>query len=56
MLDDDQILPIANAALLTAKVKHEYVILPREAHGFNKDENVVEFFRKVEKFLAENLK
>ena len=41
---------------MTAGVKFEYVIYPREGHGFNKDENVFDFFKRVEKFLAENLK
>jgi dipeptidyl aminopeptidase/acylaminoacyl peptidase len=27
----------------------------REAHGFNKDENRFDFYRRVEKFLAEHL-
>lgn len=27
-----------------------------EGHGFNKDENVFDFYHRVEKFLARNLK
>jgi dipeptidyl aminopeptidase/acylaminoacyl peptidase len=61
MGEDDRRVPIDHGermhkALLTAGVKHDYVIYPGEAHGFNKDDNVYDFFRRVEKFLAENLK
>jgi dipeptidyl aminopeptidase/acylaminoacyl peptidase len=61
MGEDDRRVPIEHGtkmkdALDRAGVKNTYVILPREGHGFNKDENVVDFFRRVEKFLAENLK
>jgi dipeptidyl aminopeptidase/acylaminoacyl peptidase len=31
-------------------------VYDHEGHGFNKDENVNDFFRRVEKFLAEHLK
>lgn len=34
----------------------EYVVYNDEAHGFNKHENVVDFYTRVEKFLAKNLK
>ena len=27
-----------------------------DAHGFNKDENVFDFYKRLEKFFAENLK
>ena len=43
-------------AMTKAGVKNELVILKGEAHGFNKQENVVEFFSRAEKFFAENLK
>lgn len=61
MGEDDHRVPIdhgerMNKALITAGVKHDYVIYPGEGHGFNKDENVFDFFKRVEKFLAENLK
>jgi dienelactone hydrolase len=36
--------------------KVDFVVYDGEAHGFNKDENVFDFYRRVEKFLAENLK
>lgn len=34
----------------------EYVVYNDEAHGFNKHENVVDFYTRVEKFLEKNLK
>ena len=34
----------------------EYVVYPGEGHGYNKDENVFDFYRRLEKFLAEHLK
>ncbi|HUP30491.1 MAG TPA: prolyl oligopeptidase family serine peptidase [Usitatibacter sp.] len=43
-------------ALKTAGVKVEYKVYPGEAHGYNKDENVYDFYRSLEKFFAENLK
>ena len=61
MGEDDRRVPIDHGekmkrALMDAGVKYEYVTYPREGHGFNKDENVFDFFKRVEKFLAENLK
>lgn len=58
---EDQRVPIEHgskmrSALQTAGVKHEFVVYDREGHGFNKDENVNDFFKRVEKFLAEHLK
>jgi dipeptidyl aminopeptidase/acylaminoacyl peptidase len=44
------------AALQAAGKKVDYVIYPGEGHGFNKDEHVFDFYHRVEKFLAENLK
>ncbi len=44
------------AAMDQAGVKNELVIMKGEAHGFNKQENVVEFFSRAEKFFAEHLK
>ncbi len=43
-------------AMNRAGVKNELVIYKGEAHGFNKQENVVDFFSRAEKFFAENLK
>jgi dipeptidyl aminopeptidase/acylaminoacyl peptidase len=44
------------SALRSAGKKVEYVIYNGEGHGFNKDENVFDFYHRVEKFLEENLK
>ena len=33
----------------------EYVVYSDEAHGFNKTENVVDFYTRVEQFLATHL-
>jgi dipeptidyl aminopeptidase/acylaminoacyl peptidase len=44
------------AALQSAGKKVEYVVYPGEGHGYNKDENVFDFYRRLEKFFAENLK
>jgi dipeptidyl aminopeptidase/acylaminoacyl peptidase len=61
MGQDDRRVPLDHGekmkrAMQTAGVKFEYVTYPGEAHGFNKDENVIDFFKRVEKFLADNLK
>lgn len=61
MGEDDRRVPIEHGtkmkdALDRAGVRNTYVILPGEGHGFNKDANVFDFFKRVEKFLAENLK
>jgi dipeptidyl aminopeptidase/acylaminoacyl peptidase len=36
--------------------KVDFVVYNGEAHGWNKDENVFDFHRRLEKFFAENLK
>jgi dipeptidyl aminopeptidase/acylaminoacyl peptidase len=61
MGSDDRRVPIVhgnrfNDALVAAGKKVEYVVYPAEGHGFNKDENVFDFYRRLEKFFAENLK
>jgi dipeptidyl aminopeptidase/acylaminoacyl peptidase len=61
MGSDDVRVPLKHgtdmrAAMEKAGVKHELVIYKAEAHGFNKQENVVDFFTRAEKFFAENLK
>jgi dipeptidyl aminopeptidase/acylaminoacyl peptidase len=33
----------------------EYVTYPNEGHGLNRDENVFDFFRRVEAFTAKHL-
>lgn len=35
--------------------KYEWVVYPDEAHGFNKDENRFDFYRRVESFLKRHL-
>lgn len=44
------------SALRSAGKKVEYVVYPGEGHGYNKDENVFDFYKRLEKFFAENLK
>jgi dipeptidyl aminopeptidase/acylaminoacyl peptidase len=44
------------SALIDAGKQVEYVVYPGEAHGFNKDENVFDHYRRVEKFFATHLK
>lgn len=43
-------------AMKKAGVKHEFVIYEGEAHGFNKQDNIVDFMKRTEKFFAEHLK
>ena len=44
------------SALRSAGKKVEYVVYNGEGHGYNKDENVFDFYKRLEKFFAENLK
>lgn len=44
------------SALRSAGKKVEYVVYNGEGHGYNKDENVADFYKRLEKFFAENLK
>jgi dienelactone hydrolase len=44
------------SSLRAAGKKVEYVVYPGEGHGYNKAENVFDFYRRLEKFFAENLK
>ncbi|HYC36751.1 MAG TPA: S9 family peptidase [Usitatibacter sp.] len=58
---DDVRVPLAHgdmmrSAMQSAGVKHEYVVYNGEGHGFNKDENVFDHYRRVEKFFATYLK
>ncbi len=43
-------------ALKAAGAKVDYKVYNGEGHGFNKQENVVDFYKRVEAFFAENLK
>jgi len=61
MGEEDRRVPIEHGtrmrdALKEAGVKLEYVVYPGEGHGFTRQDHIVDFFRRVEKFLAENLK
>lgn len=44
------------SALVDAGKPVEYIIYSGEGHGFNKDENVFDHYRRVEKFFATHLK
>ncbi|MBI3715144.1 MAG: S9 family peptidase, partial [Betaproteobacteria bacterium] len=44
------------AAMDKAGVKNEFVVYKAEMHGFNKQDNIVDFMTRAEKFFAENLK
>jgi dipeptidyl aminopeptidase/acylaminoacyl peptidase len=61
MGSDDKRVPLPhgeamNRALQTAGKKVEYVVYSGEAHGFTKFENVVDFYKRNERFFAENLR
>jgi dipeptidyl aminopeptidase/acylaminoacyl peptidase len=43
------------SALDRAHKEYEWVVYPGEGHGFSKDENVFDFFGRVERFLAKHL-
>lgn len=58
MGSDDVRVPLKHGtdmkkALDDAGVKNELVVYTAEAHGFNKQENIVDFFRRAENFFAE---
>jgi dipeptidyl aminopeptidase/acylaminoacyl peptidase len=42
-------------AMNKAGVKNELVIYKGEAHGFNKQDNIVDFFTRAEKFFAQHI-
>jgi len=42
-------------ALVRAGNPPEYVVYPDEGHGFNKHENVVDYYTRIEAFLAKHL-
>jgi dipeptidyl aminopeptidase/acylaminoacyl peptidase len=58
--DDDRVPQVHgdsfSSALSKAGKKYDYVIYKSEGHGFNKEENVIDFYKRLEKFFAENLK
>ena len=58
---DDQRVPLVHGTTMQAAMEKsgkpiEYVVYTGEAHGFNKDENVIDFYTRVERFLALHLK
>ncbi len=58
---DDQRVPLIHGETMKAAMDKagkpiEYVVYPGEAHGFNKDENVTDFYKRIERFLATHLK
>lgn len=61
MGSDDLRVPQAHgdkfvSELRAAGKKVDYVVYNGEGHGFNKDENVYDWYGRIEKFFAENLK
>jgi dipeptidyl aminopeptidase/acylaminoacyl peptidase len=57
----DQRVPLINGermrdAMQKAGKKHEWVVYKEEGHGFLLQENRRDYYRRMEKFLAENLK
>ena len=57
----DQRVPLIHGkmmrdAMQEAGVKLEYIVYAGEGHGWNKDENVFDWYKRVEAFLAEHLK
>ena len=58
MGSDDVRVPLKHGtdmqkALDAAGAKNELVVYTAEAHGFNKKENIEDFFKRAEKFFAE---
>jgi len=56
----DRRVPLVHGTRLRAALEEqgtpvEWVMYPDEAHGFNKDENRFDFYRRVDAFLARNL-
>ncbi len=57
----DQRVPLIHGkvmrdALEEAGVKHEYHVYAGEGHGWNKEENIFDWYKRVEAFLAKHLK
>lgn len=60
MGSDDVRVPLKHAtdmksAMDAAGVKNELVVYKAEAHGFNKQENIEDFFRRAETFFGEHI-
>jgi dipeptidyl aminopeptidase/acylaminoacyl peptidase len=60
MGSDDVRVPIIHGTTMKSAMERagknlDYKIYS-EAHGFNKDENVIDFYTLLEKFFAEHLK
>jgi dipeptidyl aminopeptidase/acylaminoacyl peptidase len=61
MGSDDQRVPLIHGTTMRDAMEKagkpiEYVVYSGEGHGFNKDENVNDFYSRIERFLATNLK
>jgi dipeptidyl aminopeptidase/acylaminoacyl peptidase len=61
MGSDDIRVPLIHGERMRDALKEagkpvEWVVYKGEGHGFNKDENVIDFYTRIEKFLAANLK
>lgn len=61
MGSDDVRVPLIHAEefvgnMRAAGKKVDFVVYKGEGHGFNKDEHVLDFYERIEKFYAENLK
>jgi dipeptidyl aminopeptidase/acylaminoacyl peptidase len=61
MGSDDVRVPLAHGTSLADAIKRaggsvEFVVYDGEGHGFNKDENVNDFYKRLEKFFERNLK
>ncbi len=61
MGEEDQRVPLVHGTTMRDAMERagkplEYVVYPGEAHGFNKDQNVIDFYTRVERFLAKHLK
>jgi dipeptidyl aminopeptidase/acylaminoacyl peptidase len=61
MGSDDVRVPIEHGSALQSAIEKaggnvEYVVYNGEGHGFNKDENVFDFYKRLEAFFAKHLK
>jgi dipeptidyl aminopeptidase/acylaminoacyl peptidase len=56
----DQRVPLVHGKMMRdameeAGVKYEYIVYAGEGHGWNKEENLFDWYKRVEAFLAKNL-